>query len=348
MRSDPKLTTVSADSRPATTTRRLRASRRRWSAIRIVALLILGFLVSGLAGAVAYFWPVLMAGIQQTGQVSDVRAAATAAAPSPTPIPPPGAPFTVLLLGSDDDSKFNADHVLTQSMILVRVDPPAKRVTMLSIPRDLWVRLSTGGSAKIDAAYSYGKATAAIATVERNFQVHVDDYAWIGLKGLIRLIDQVGGVDLVVSNPVLDDFYPSDIDVKNPYGYTRVAVLPGAQHLDGAHALQYVRSRHGDLQEDFGRSLRQQQVLLALRTKANAMNPTDLPDVVNALSGEFKTSMGLDRLRELLGLARQVDFSDIHQIILTPPYTSGGSISGQSVVLPHWDQILGLVRQYFP
>src|SRR5205085_9771377 len=157
---------------------------------------------------------------------------------------PPGAAFTVLLLGSDDDSKFNADHVLTQSMILVRVEPATRHVTMLSIPRDLWVPLSTGGSAKIDAAYSYGGAAAAIATVERNFHVHIDEYAWVGLKGLIKLIDRLGGVDLLVSNPVLDDAYPNDINGGLLYDYTRVAVLPGAQHLDARHAPQYVRSRH--------------------------------------------------------------------------------------------------------
>src|SRR6202022_4233618 len=129
---------------------------------------------------------------------------------TPTPSAAPGAPFTVLLLGSDDDGK-NASP-LTQSMILLRVVPATKHVTMLSIPRDLWVPLSSGGAAKIDAAYAYGGPEAAIATVERNFQVHVDDYVWVGLKGLIDLIDQMGGVDVVTSNPVLDDFYPADVE----------------------------------------------------------------------------------------------------------------------------------------
>jgi len=95
----------------------------------------------------------------------------------------PGSPFTVLLLGSDDDSKFKADRVLAQSMILVRVEPATKHVTMLSIPRDLWVPLSNGRSAKIDAAYEVGGPAAAIATVQRNFHVHIDEYAWVGLKG---------------------------------------------------------------------------------------------------------------------------------------------------------------------
>ena len=136
-------------------------------------------------------------------------------------------------------------------MILVRVDPAASSVTMLSIPRDLWVQLASGGENKIDVAYAYGGAPSAVRTVEEDFGVHVDNYVWIGLKGLIQLIDSVGGVDVVTSNPVMDDYYPADIYSGWPYDYERVAVLAGPQHLDGIHAMQYVRSRHGDLQSDF-------------------------------------------------------------------------------------------------
>ena len=91
---------------------------------------------------------------------------------SPSAVPVAGA-FTVLLLGSDDDSKFAADHVLTQSMILIRVVPSKKQVTMLSIPRDLYVHLSTGGFGKIDGAYSYGGPGAAMATVSQDFGVRI-------------------------------------------------------------------------------------------------------------------------------------------------------------------------------
>src|SRR3989449_1685374 len=203
--------------------RRRRASRLH--RVRLAALTVFCLLRSGTAGAAAYFFPVVVAGVGQTGQTVVVPPGSSANA-SPTPSAPPGAPFTVLLLGSDDDSKFQADHVLTQSMILVRVEPAAKHVTMLSIPRDLWVPLSTGGSAKIDAAYAYGGPKAAIATVERDFQVHIDEYVWIGLRGLTRMIDLLGGVDVVTSNPVLDDFYPNDVDSLYPYGIKRVVVLP--------------------------------------------------------------------------------------------------------------------------
>src|SRR5256884_6739531 len=225
------------------------ARRRRASRLdpaRLAALTVVCLLLSGLAGAAAYFFPVVVAGVGQTGQTVVVPPSSTGRA-SPTPSAPPGAPFTVLLLGSDDDSKFQADAVLTQSMILVRVDPAAKHVTMLSIPRDLWVPMSVGGSAKIDAAYSYGGAPTAIATVERDFNVHVDQYVWVGLRGLVKLIDYIGGVDATTSKPVLDDFYPADLESSNTHSLKRVAVLPGPQHLDGLHALEYVRSRHADI-----------------------------------------------------------------------------------------------------
>jgi LCP family protein required for cell wall assembly len=316
-------------------------------------LTVLCLALSGAGGAAAYFFPVLVAGMRQTGQRVIVAPSRSPGVKStPTSSAAPDAPFTVLLLGSDDDSKFKADRVLTQSMILVRVEPATKHVTMLSIPRDLWVPLSTGRSAKIDAAYEVGGAAAAIATVERNFDVHVDEYAWVGLKGLIKLIDLLGGIDLIVTNPVLDDFYPDDIDSAFLYGYKRIAVLPGAQHLDGSHALQYVRSRHNDLTGDFGRSARQQEVLLAMKAKASSLNATDLPDIADALKGEFKTSMGLDRVRSLLSVASGFDLANIKQIVLyVPAYTSydqGPRYGGESVVLPHWPQILAVTRENFP
>jgi LCP family protein required for cell wall assembly len=294
---------------------------------------------------------VVVAGVGQTGQTVVVPPSISPGAKvTPTPSTAPGAPFTVLLLGSDDDSKFNADHVLTQSMILVRVDPASKKVTMMSIPRDLWLPLSTGGSGKADWAYSYGGPAAAMATVQRNFHVHIDEYAWVGLKGLIKLIDLLGGVDLFITNPVLDDAYPDDISGGFLYGYKTVAVLPGAQHLDGSRALQYVRSRHNDINGDFGRSARQQQVLVAMKVKASTLNAADLPDIVNALKGEFKTSMGLDRVRSLLGVATAFDPANVKQIVLYAPlYTNyGPQISGNSVIYPHWPQILAVTKENFP
>jgi LCP family protein required for cell wall assembly len=330
-----------------------RASRQRRPLVtaRGVALVLTGFLLAGLAGAGAYFAPVLAAAVSITGgpavSHSTTPTPTTAAAAAPAPAGNVQ-PFTVLLLGSDDDQKFDPNHVLTQSMILVRVDPALKAVTMLSIPRDLYVPLASGGSNKIDAAYSSGGARTAVRTVEENFQVHVDNYVWIGLKGLIQLIDSLGGIDVVTSNPVMDDFYPNDINSSNPYGIYRVGVLPGPQHLDGIHAMQYVRSRHSDQRGDFGRSQRQQQVLLALRAKAKYLNPANLPDLATAFNGELKTDISLPEIRALLPIASQIQPQSVKQIVLLGSYTYSQVIGGEDALVPVWSLIRPLVHQYFP
>jgi LCP family protein required for cell wall assembly len=312
---------------------------------------VIAVALSSAAGGFAYFLPAIQEAFDATSQAVVLPTptpspSISTGTTTPTPPRPPGA-FTVLLLGSDNDSKFSGDHVLTQSMIIVRFNPGSKRVVMLSIPRDLWVPLSTGGTAKIDGAYSYGGASAAIATVENNFGIQIDAYIWIGLGGLVNVIDQIGGIDVVTTAPVFDDFYPHDIGPGDPYQYLRVAVLAGPQHLDGTHALQYVRSRHNDLQSDFGRSARQQIVLLALRAKASGISAEDVPGLAKALKGQIKTSMSLSRIATLLPLAGGIDIKNIQQVVLLPPYTHGCGCA-QGYVIPVWGNILPLVHQYFP
>src|SRR6202521_155255 len=120
--------------------RRRRASRLH--PVRLVILTLFCLVLSGTAGAAAYFLPVVVAGVGQTGQTVVVAARHSPGLKlPPTPATSPGAPFTVLLLGSDDDGKNKSP--LTQSMILVLVDPASKHVTIESIPRDLWVPLWT-------------------------------------------------------------------------------------------------------------------------------------------------------------------------------------------------------------
>jgi LCP family protein required for cell wall assembly len=322
-------------------------------------LIAFGFVLSGAIGALAYFMPAIVTALQDTGHAIDRNlptpsaSALTSPGSSPTAtaqsVPPaPGAPFTVLLLGSDNDAKFMGGPVLTQSMILARVNPTTKQVVMESIPRDMWVPLSTGGFAKIDAAYEHGGASAAVATVEEDFNIHIDHYAWIGLLGLVNMINQVGGIDVVATNPVMDDFYPADLSGKDPYAYERVAVLPGPQHMNGMQALMYVRSRHGDLRSDFGRSQRQQQVLLALRAKAKLLGIANLPDIATAMGNDFSTDMTIGEIASLLPIASNIQLQNVKQVILASPYTSTGVLDNEDVLLPDWNLILPETHLFFP
>jgi LCP family protein required for cell wall assembly len=357
----PTVTLPSAEFVIKPQVRRQRASLRRRhhgrrSRVFLGFLIALGFVLSGAIGAVAYFMPAIVTAFQDTGHAIDrnfptaqasASASASAAASAPAVQAPPGQPFTVLLLGSDNDAKFGGT-ILTQSMILARVNPKTRQVVMESIPRDLWVPLSSGGSAKIDAAYLHGGASASVATVEDDFHIHVDHYAWIGLLGLVNLINQVGGIDVVATNPVMDDFYPKDLTGKDPYAYERVAVLPGPQHMNGMQALMYVRSRHGDLRSDFGRSQRQQQVLLALRAKAKLLGIADLPDIATAMANDFSTDMSISEIASLLPIASSVQLQNVQQVILASPYSTPFVVGNQDALQPNWNLILPLTHRYFP
>ena len=307
-----------------------------------------GFLVSIITGVLLYFLPAIQVALRDTGQVNTSLGGSAQLKPvSASEHLSATAPFTLLLLGSDSDSKFKGAF-LTQSMILTRVDPATKHVTMLSIPRDLWVRLCTGSNGKIDQAFLHGGAQCAIQTVERDLRVHVDYYAWIGLQGLVSVINELGGVNVVANNPVMDDYYPADLSGGNPFDYQRILVLPGAQHMSGTLALEYVRARHDDAYGDFARSQRQQQILIALRAKTKHISLADIPSLATSLGSDFQTDMSIGQLSGLLPIAGSVPLASITQVVLLPPYTISQYLGGQAVLMPDWSLIGPEVAKYFP
>lgn len=344
--------------------------------IGLIALVVLGFVLAGAGGTGAYYLPVLRAAVQDTGRSATVTPRAhprphpsVSAAPVPASTPAANAgsgiqPFTVLLLGSDNDGKNGNDQApLTQSVILVRVNPQSGSVVMLSLPRDLVIDCydSSGndvGPDKLDACFTDGtfpgdSAAAMVQTIEDNFGIQVDAWAWIGLQGLVNLIDYVGGVDVVVTSPVMDDLYPADVGTQNAYGYQRLAILPGPQHMNGEQALNYVRTRHASSYGDFSRSARQQQVLVALREKLQNLNPADLPQIENAMQGQFYTSMSLTQMARLLPLASRVKNSAVTQLTLaSTQYTSEQTVNTadgpDDVVYGDYGAIDQLIWQYFP
>jgi LCP family protein required for cell wall assembly len=344
--------------------RKRRASRKP-APLGPVLLILVGFVLAGLGGTGAYFMPVLTAFVSATGQntVHHPRpgASGTPSQVRPTassvPTPPPNAStggseaFTLLLVGSDNDPKFDGSTPLTQSMILVRVEPQKHQVIMLSIPRDLWVSIPGYGYGKIDEAYELGGSEGAEATIEQDFGVQVDQYIWIGLQGLVGVVNTVGGVDVIPTNPVLDDNYPNDLNATNAqqaYGYQRLAVMPGPQYMNGVQSLDWVRSRHDDIVGDFGRSFRQQQLLVALREKSSQLSAADLPGLVKAFGSEVQTSFNVAQLVQLLPVADQIKNSNIDRITLVGNYTWNSTVGSEDVVMPNWDLILPLVHTYFP
>src|SRR5207244_8500051 len=136
--------------------------------------------------------------------------------------------------------------------------------------------------------------------------------------GRVRGVARRGGIDVDVLHAVLDDNYPNDFNASG-YGAERVYLAAGPQHLDGRHALQYVRSRHGDLLSDFGRSIRQQQVLLALQQRTEGMDlVTALPSFARDLNGHVKTDLDLVRVTQLGLFIRGLRAADVPPAFDTP------------------------------
>lgn len=284
------------------------------------------------------------------------RVAATPA-PTVTATPPPiAAPRGVtnyLLLASDTDAKFNAYQTKgtapdTQVMIFVSYDAVHQQVSVISIPRDLYVSIPGYRQDKIYTAPEYGDLALAVRTVEDTFHVTIDHYAWVGLKGFMGIINAVGGVTIDVTHPMVENDFPDDLDPNgNPYAYRRFYIPAGPQHLDGETALLYVRARHGDLIGDFGRQQRQQQVLQALKQQVSREDVLALaPDVVDSLRGEFRTDLSVP---QILGLARSLiglQASHIHRYYLSQEggYVTDGTITDadgnqQDVLQPNMPKI---------
>src|SRR5712691_9892686 len=240
-----------------------------------------------------------------------------------------GRAWNILLLGSDNDGKYSFPALLTQVMMVVHVDTINNKVTLLSIPRDSWVNVpDVGGMHKIDQAFFLGVVHSnnfddclcdAPVTTEKDYGITIDRYAWVGLDGFAKVIDTLGGLDIDVTHPIVDDSYPDDTGAhpNDPFAYKRLYIAPGPQHLDGLEALEYVRSRHADLVGDIGRTQRQQQVLAALKKKLDVSNVIrHLTAIIADLKGKVYTDLSEQEMLAFANFGRSLSASAIQRITL--------------------------------
>ncbi|MEB2281712.1 LCP family protein [Lysinibacillus xylanilyticus] len=177
-------------------------------------------------------------------------------------------PFSVLMLGVDERKN---DSGRSDTMIVITVNPEKHTMKMLSIPRDTRTEIIGHNSVdKINHAYAFGGVPMAVKTVEHFLDIPIDYYVFINMEGFLQIIDTIGGVTI-----------DNDMDLTyNSYHYPKGEII-----LDGNKALIFSRIRYEDPRGDFGRQIRQRQIIEAVLKKASStssilLKATDMLDVV--------------------------------------------------------------------
>lgn len=234
--------------------------------------------------------------------------------------------ITILLLGVDQRPD-EPVALLTDTMIVLTVDPITNRVGMISLPRDLFVPIAEyGRNGKINTAFMVGQTNrypgggGALSkrTVSEFLGYPIDYYVTINFGGFVQAIDAIGGIDVVVAKTIHDEEYPT-ID----YGIETFHLEAGPQHLDGETALKYVRTRHQVGDSDLQRAQRQQQVLVAVKDKLVAdkmLNPVRMLELLRVLSKSIKHDIPATKLPGLLSLASAVQLDSIERLVLDTRY----------------------------
>ena len=192
-------------------------------------------------------------------------------------------PFSVLMLGVDERK---GDRGRSDTMIVLTVNPENHSVKMLSIPRDTRTEIVGHGTVdKINHAYAFGGVEMSIATVENFLDIPIDYYMQINMEGFKDIVDAVGGV--TVNN---------DLD----FTYAGVHFTKGPINLDGEKALKYSRMRYEDPRGDFGRQLRQRQIIQeVLNEGASLSSLTNYHTIFTALGKNIKTNITFDEMVDI-------------------------------------------------
>lgn len=238
----------------------------------------------------------------------------------------------IVLMGLDyrpnDDEGTRSD-----TMLILSVDQDSNTANMLSIPRDLWVKIPGKGNNRINAAYYFGdldrpgKGGPPLVkqTILENFGIKVDYFATINFDGFRSVIDALGGINVDVKKPLLDSEYPTE-----DYGIKRIFIPAGLQHMNGQTALEYARSRHAD--SDLGRNQRQQEVLLAVREQGINLGLLTNSQLQAALQGAIQTDLTPGDMLALGRIAVGMKKESIKQFSIDANITTNVVIDGQDVL----------------
>ncbi len=317
-----------------------RRPHKRWTFWRILRWTLAVVLMSGVTvgGAVAYYvWnrleritttndPNLKAADQQLEQVID----------------PATQPAVALVLGYDKRYGSGNARGHSDTLMLIRVDPRTHVLSLLSLPRDLYVHIDGLGTRKINDAYAYGGAPLAIKTVSQVLGVKINYYVPVNFHLFRKTVDTFHGVYIDVDRR----YFHADGSSGN---YSAIDLKPGYQKLYGAQALQYVRYRH--LDSDFLRTARQQAFVREFKRRLDVWSAgTNLFDLLDSLPNDLKVrgsakgqSVGPKTILRYVKLLADIPRGNMVQVRLTGDTPT---INGASVVTASQQSINAAVSEF--
>lgn len=322
-----------------------RAARPTWKKWLIRVGIVLMIIVIAIAGFLAFKGYLKLRSIFQGGGYS----AALDGNADPNKLKGEGdGRVNILLLGRGGEGHEGPD--LTDTILVMSIDPVNNKSALLSIQRDLWVRTDYG-SMKINALFSSAKQaelrrnggnvanaeSKALGVLKQEvtdvFGINMHYHAMIDFDGFAKAVDTMGGVTINVP----EDLRDSSMAWQN--GGKSLLVPAGQQTLDSKHALWYVRSRYGSARGDFDRAERQRLFIGALMKQITSAGTYGNPATVSRLMDDFgdniRTDFGLDEIMRLYDITKKMGDPESIGLADEPhAFLTTDMISGQSVVVP--------------
>jgi LCP family protein required for cell wall assembly len=243
-----------------------------------------------------------------------------------------------LLIGSD---RRPGGSFRTDTMVIAILRPNEGQVSLISIPRDLWVSIPGWENQRINTAYQHGVSVDYPGggpgllkdTILYNLGIRIDHTAMVEFDGFRQIVDTLGGVDVPVACAYTDwRLIDPSYDPNNENNWHLYTTGPGVVHMDGDLALWYARSRQKS--SDFDRGRRQQEVLRSLFTQALQTDTLKrIPELYNDFRNTVETDLGLGDILQLALYAPKMTNADIRGYYIRPPYVNSWITDGGAYVL---------------
>lgn len=197
--------------------------------------------------------------------------------------------LNVLLLGTDSQSA--GDGGRSDTILLLSLDARHKKLKIISLMRDLWVKIPGHSQDRLNAAYAYGGAKLTIDTIKNNFGIKTDRYALVDFDNFAHIVDSIGGIDINLTSAETSYINKNSKD-KN------ILKGSGKMHLNGAQALTHSRNRDS-IGSDYDRTERQRNVIMAIFDKAKTLNIGQITKLISTVAPMVTTNLKSSEIARL-------------------------------------------------